>query len=217
MTDNITGLAVDYNEKMPRNVVPFPKPYKYDAYSVDTTSVAGMEYVPSDAVERRKPIIRSKYDSYDQNYVTVQPASREMLSNAFERITDVIDSTLTQSGRSNSFDEWKDLLKHIASKAEHLGSSHRKVLGSLISSTAHKDVSDFSSQSIKVLIQCTNILRQPRVTKPEARQVITSLLNNNMDPLIPLVPDNSDENLLSELDDMMNHLLAEDKKENAKI
>jgi hypothetical protein len=215
MTDNVTGLAVDYDQPRFRNVVPFPKQYKDDAYSFDATSIAGAEYVPSGDLERRKPIIKPKYDLYDQSYVTVQATSRELLSNAFERITDVIDFTLSQAQRSNSFDEWKDLLKHIARKAEHLGSSHRKVLGSLISSTAHKDVSDFSSQSIKILIQCMNILRQPRVTKPEARQAITSLLSNKIDPLIPLVPDNADGHLLTELDDMMNNLLAEDQKVNA--
>ncbi len=217
MTQNLTGLATEDDAGRSSNVIPFRKPYRDFHSSTNATAVVNLEYVPSDDTKRQRPIIRAKYDVYSQTFVAVQPASREILQNAFERITDALDSNLEQAERSNSFDEWKDLLKNIALKTTYFGSNHRKVLGTLITSTVTKDISDFSDESMKVFVQNTNILRQPRITKPEARQAINSLLNANIDPLIPLSVDNSDERSLGELDNMMADILEEDKKANDKI
>lgn len=211
MTQNVTGLVTDdYRSGEINNVLQFQPRYQAN----DSTSVVntGFEYKPSEYIKRQKPIISSKREFSSQTFVSVEPASREFLRNAFERITNSIDSSLSQSERSNSFDEWKDLLKNIARKTEYFDSNHRKVLGSLISSTDQKDISDFTIQSLKVFIQNTNILRQPRITKPEARQAIKNLLSVNIDPLIPLNVDNLDTRYISELDHMMADILEEDKK-----
>ena len=217
MTQNLTGLATEDDAGRSSNVIPFRKLDGDFHSSTNATAVGNLEYVPSDDTKRQRPITRAKHDVYGQTFVAVQPASREILQNAFERITDALDSSLEQAERSNSFDRWKDLLKNIALKTTYFSSNHRKVLGTLITSTVKKDISDFNDESMKVFVQNTNILRQPRITKPEARQAINSLLNVNIDPLIPLNVDNSDERSLGELDNMMADILEEDKKANDKI
>lgn len=216
MTEDVTGLAtVNGGREATNNVVQFRNRNSVD----DSTSIVNTEfkYEPNNYEEGQKYRTRTKHEVYGQIFVTVEPASREFLRNAFERIVNTIDSSLTQSERSNCFDEWKDLLKNLARKTEYFDSNHRKVLGTLISSTAQKDISDFSIQSLKVFIQNTNILRQPRITKPEARQAIKSLLTENIEPLIPLSVDNLDDTYISELDQMMANILEEDKRVHDKI
>lgn len=216
MTEDVTGLATATERIVATdNVIPFRNRYSAD----DSTGIVstGLNYKPSNYREEQKYSTRTKHEVYGQTFAAVERASRELLQNAFDRIVNTIDSSLTPSERSNCFDEWKDILKNIARKTEYFDSNHRKVLGTLLSSTTQKDISDFNIQSLKIFIQNTNILRQPRVTKPEARQAIKSLLSDKIEPLIPLSVDNLDDTYISELDQMMADILEEDKRVHDKI
>jgi hypothetical protein len=185
------------------------RPVEHSSASLDSTSVVEVGY---DYDKEEKTRVSAKYNYYTPTFKAVTPVSRELLYEAFERITDTIDLNLSLSQRSNSFDEWKELLLKIARQTSYFDSNHRKVLGSLISSTAKSDISDFNTQLLKVFIQNTNILRQPRITKPEAKQAISSLLKVNIDPLIPLSVENLDEKQENELDAMMADLIEEEKR-----
>lgn len=145
----------------------------------------------------------------DDNFVAIKQASRKFLNNAFDMITDTTDLTLSIAERSNCFDDWKDSLVLMSRKMEHFDGNHRKILGAIIASTKSKDISDFHETALKFFIQATNILRQPRVTKPEVGQILKSLLDREIAVPIPLASDSYDVN---ELDSMMAKLLEQDKK-----
>lgn len=137
----------------------------------------------------------------------ITPASKKILNDAFDFITNANDMILGDAERSNCFDEWKDSLKIIARKGDHFSSNHRQILGFLLVATNKKDISDFNIQMRKIFQEATNILRQPRITKPETKRMIQILLENKIKATIPLVPDHLDEERIKSLDTMMDHLL----------
>jgi hypothetical protein len=141
------------------------------------------------------------------SFINIAPASKKILNDAFEFITNANDTILGDAERSNCFDEWKDLLKIITRKGDHFSSNHRKILGFLLTATNQKDISDFEIQILKIFQEATNILRQPRITKPETRRMIQILLENKIKATIPLVPDHLDEERIKSLDTIMDHLL----------
>jgi hypothetical protein len=188
----------------------------YSVPNIDnaTQSLTGTKYEPASDWEHSQFVNRQKIRLYDDSFVSVQLASRELLDNAFERISNATDSNLTQAERSNSFDEWKDVLRVCSRKVAHFSSNHRKVLGILLSMTKEKDICDFSVEALRLFVQATNVLRQPRVTKPESRQMVSRLLGVGVNTAIPLLSNTMDENITKELDDTMNRLIAEEIKMN---
>lgn len=150
----------------------------------------------------------------DTSFKTIEAKNKNILNNAFDRITNAHDVYLSISERSNYFDEWKDILNLLARIGDHFTSSHRKILGTLIISTKQKDISDFKIQSLKSFIEATNVLRQPRVTKPECKRMITILLNNKINTVIAMNPDSLDEEKIKSLEAMMDDLLEKDNLTN---
>lgn len=190
----------------------FAKLYHLTTKDDTTPSLTGIKYNTASDVINLPVVNRQKRELYDDSFVAVKPASRELLDNAFERISNATDSNLTQAEHSNSFDEWKDILRVSSRKVAHFSSNHRKVLGTLISMTKEKDICDFGVEVLKLFVQATNVLRQPRVTKPESRQMVSKLLAVGINTVIPLLSNTMDENITKELDDMMNRLIAEEIK-----
>ena len=113
----------------------------------------------------------------------ITTASKKILNDAFDFITNATDVILGDAERSNCFDEWKDLLKIIIRKGNHFSSNHRKILGFLLVTINQKDISDFAIQTLKIFQEATNILRQPRITKPEAKRIIKILLERQRQPV----------------------------------
>lgn len=152
----------------------------------------------------RVPLEKAVFENLDA-------ANRKRLQEAFHRITDAIDPDLDLVERSNCFDQWKDLLELLARKAEYMTNNHRKILGSLIAGTRESDISDLGSNSLLELQEATNVLRQPRVTKQDAKRVIASLSRQDLGIAIPLVPDDFGEDNVKALDDMMERILEKSR------
>jgi hypothetical protein len=146
----------------------------------------------------------------DISFKTIEAKNKNILNNAFDRITNAHDVYLSISERSNYFDEWKDILNLLARIGDHFTSGHRKILGTLIISTKQKDISDFKIQSLKIFIEATNVLRQPRITKPECKRMMKSLLNNKINAVITMNPDSLDEGKIKSLEAMMDDLVEKD-------
>jgi|GEM_PF-3641784 len=155
------------------NIILFPARLGI-AYTETASTIDTLQYEPTYLVERKRRVpTRTQIDLSEEKFIEVSSVSRELLDSTFERISNSLDSSLTEAERSNSYDEWKDLLHRISRKSEHFSSNHRKILGSLISATKGLDITDFSNETLKLFVQTTNTLRQPRVTKPESRQMIS--------------------------------------------
>lgn len=204
-----TGLGYATGATQPSNIIEFPNypPMDIDHLTPNTSRTTGSS-LHADLKPSNILIGKERYQ-YDYNFVAIKPVSRKFLDDAFDKITDAADLSLSIAERSNSFDEWKDSLVLMSRKIEHFDGNHRKILGSIIASTKSKDISDFQVTALKFFIQATNILRQPRVTKPEVRQILKSLLDREIAVPIPLASDSCD---VDELDSMMAELLEQDKK-----
>jgi hypothetical protein len=163
---------------------------------------------------REKPKISLVTPFSDTSFKTIESKNKNILNNAFDRITNAHDVSLSVAERSNYFDEWKDILNLLARIGDHFTSSHRKILGTLIISTKQKDISDFKIQSLKAFIEATNVLRQPRITKPECKRVIKILLDNKINAVIAMNPDSIDEEKIKSLEAMMDDLLEKDNLTN---
>lgn len=137
--------------------------------------------------------------------------NRRRLDEAFYRLTEACDSNLDMVERSNCFDEWKDILDLLARKAAYMGIKHHKILGSLIAATHQKDLSDFEFNSLKVLREAMNVLRQPRITKQDSKRVITSLLECGMKTALPLAVDYLGEDREGALDNMMAEIVEKSR------
>jgi hypothetical protein len=136
-------------------------------------------------------------------FETLEPPERHLLNEAFDRITDAADLSLTTSERSNNFDEWKDVLEAISRKVEHLTNNHRKILGSLISVVRHADLFEFLADSVRVFQDATNLLRQPRMAKSDSQRVIRNLLDRGLKISIPLSSDNLGESAIKRLEELL--------------
>ncbi|KIE18502.1 hypothetical protein DS62_10080 [Smithella sp. SC_K08D17] len=150
----------------------------------------------------------------DASFKTVQSKNKNLLNNAFELITNVNDVYFSVAERSNYFDEWKDILHLLVRVGDHFTSSHRKILGTLIISTKQKDISDFTMTSLKIFIEATNVLRKPRITKPECKQMISIFVKNKINTVVALNPENLNEEKIKSLEAMMENLLEKDNLPN---
>ncbi len=161
-----------------------------------------------DDMESHGNVVREK-NAQDISFIeTVDFSIIEILDEAYFKIVDANESELESVDRSNGFDEWKILLESVADKGENLTTKHRKILGALITATRQRDVSDFNTRSLGLLKKATSILRQPRVTEKESKNVIAELIENGLRIAIPLAPDNLGEDTIKNLDKMMADLIA---------
>jgi len=195
------------------NIINFPGSATVIA-ATSSGSATNTIYEPIHDTERWRGVHRRHLEIPHDNFIEVGSAIRELLDSCFERISDSLDETIGNAERSNSFDEWKDLLSTLTRKSVHFNSNHRKILGSLLAATRHLDITDFKNGALKLFVKATNTLRQPRVTKPEARQIVAELLDSKTDISIPMVPEALSEEKIRELDGMMEELILEETKLN---
>jgi len=134
-------------------------------------------------------------------------ANKRMLHEAFLRITESYGSEISRAERSNCFDDWKDSIRILARKEENLPMNHRKILGSVIAVTQQRDISDFGEESLKILHRSTYLLRQPRISRKDAKNVIAALLRKNFRISIPMAVDDLDKGEIRKLDEMMTTLV----------
>lgn len=195
----------------------------YLAYSQATTDTSlpetpqGTRYEDSyysKLASRTNPKISVLTPFSETSFKTIESKNKNILNNAFDRITNANDVYLGVSERSNYFDEWKDILNLLARIGDHFTSSHRKILGTLIIATKQKDISDFKIQSLKTFIEATNVLRQPRITKPECKRMMSILLKNKINAVIALNPDSLGEEKIKSIEAMMDGLLEKDNLTN---
>jgi hypothetical protein len=113
---------------------------------------------------------------------------------------------LSNVERSNFFDEWVDILD--SASFDSLTINHRTILGTLISLTKDKDISDFSDNLLIEFQKACNILRQPSVTKQESKRIINNLLNENVKLVMPMsINDDLPDEDIYTLENMMNELI----------
>jgi hypothetical protein len=157
----------------------------------------------------RKTVRINRHEVIELEHVL--PSEKALINKAFELISAVSDADIYASERSNCFDEWKDLLTDLSRRVNNFTNNHRKILGSLISSTINKDISDFPiDNSLRVLQEATNTIRRPRINKVECKRAISDLLKLKSDTMIPLCIDKDDEKE-SELDELMETLLKKSR------
>ena len=139
-------------------------------------------------------------------------ASRRRLDEAFYRLVEACDSDLDMAERSNCFDEWKDILDILARRAAYMSIKHHKVLGSLIAATHHRDLSDFEFDSLKVLREAMNVLRQPHLAKQDVKRAVDSLLECGMKVALPLAVDYLAKDREGALDNMMAEIVERSRE-----
>ena len=165
--------------------------------NTERSSPAPFSRVPSGSAHRNRVGIHKPIDE----------ASKRVLREAFYLIIASYDSEMSKPERSNCFDEWKDLMETIARKEDNVSMNHRKILGSLISVTFQKDISDFDEDSLKIFQRSTYLLRQPRITRRDSKNVIAALLERNLKVSIPMAVDGLGSQSAGELDEMMDTLI----------
>lgn len=179
----------------------------------ETATETGSIYIPtSDPIKApytRQEKIKRPYG--EASFETIEPSSKKLLNLSFELITDAVDLNFGMAERSNCFDEWREMLENMARKVNGFTNNHRKIIGSLISATHLRDISDFPIQTLRIFQEATNILRQPRVSKQESRRVIANLLERGMRITAPLAVGNLDEESNASLDTMMAELLKKSR------
>jgi hypothetical protein len=202
MSETITGLATNSGLSDREGNV-----YHLRQRTVDDVTGSPGAY-PSNEWGTERPRERFRDSS---NSLSIKPLERDIknqLHDAFYKITDSLDLDLSPSERSNTFDEWNDLLQALSLRGQDLSGNHRKILGALIASVGNKDISDFNKQRLLVLQEATNVLRQPSVTKSESKKVISILIKNDFTPTLNLSADNLTDESIKELEEMRAALLG---------
>lgn len=198
-----TDFDADF-KKGPAKILRYP-------YNENTASPSSIDYIGNDdpgSLPLEKSSSKTRLS--DENFIAAKADVKSVLYDTFDRILIAYDTNLSRSERSNSFDEWKDLLKVISRKADHFTGNHRKILGCLITATMDKDIFDIE-QYLPIFIEASNFLRLPRVSKPEAKQIISKITRAKLPVLIALDPDNIDASTAKELDLMISELLKKAK------
>jgi hypothetical protein len=138
---------------------------------------------------------------------SIDKESKQTLEDAFDRITDAADITLSGSERSNCFDDWQERLKLLVRVEGNFSRHHRRILGTLLSAVNKRDISDFNIEVLKVFRNVTNVLRQPRIIKVDSKRAISDILKTKTKVALPLIMENIDEEEAQTTEAMLAHLL----------
>jgi hypothetical protein len=205
--------ATDLTEET-RKVIPFPAAHLPISENLTSATTTGISYTPvatlSDLGVQRKSE-RRVLESGAFRAV----GSRDLITlhAAFERISHVLLYEFETAERSNCFDEWKDLLEMGSRRIDSFTGNHRKILGTLLSVTRSRDISDFSIGMLYIFRDATNMLRLPRVGKQDARRVVVEILKQGEKILMPLTVDESSEDKDESLERMLAQLILKSRKD----
>ncbi len=205
MTQELTGLF-KHTERQSAKIYSIYQNENPTASSADRAS-----YVPNTEPGIIPTVRPHRKQLGEVAFKIIEPSDRKYLQDAFYKIVEANDYDLQPAERSNCFDEWKDLMEIIARNVENITNNHRKILGALIASTHEYDISDFDVNSLKILQEATNVLRQPRISKQESLKVLSDLRKQNLKITLPLAVDYLDENSINGLNDMMEKLIKESR------
>ncbi|RPJ54842.1 MAG: hypothetical protein EHM12_13250 [Dehalococcoidia bacterium] len=180
------------------NIIPFPGSHSGEQY---TTKQMSALYIANTEIGSQPSLRHKRQETqfYESFLPSISKKSKQILEEAFDRITDVADTTLTGSERSNCFDDWHDLLGLLVRSEENFTRHHRRVLGTLLSASNKKDVSDFNPAALKVFRDITNLLRQPRIAKADSQRAIRDILKTKTNVLLPLNAENICEEAVDEM------------------
>jgi len=191
-------------------------PLRPRSVSDNRTSIALAEitYITTTDLDRPHPHQRSNRRAFErESFRALGSGDRVILNLAFDRISKALQTDLQMAELSNSFDEWKDLLETASRKVESFTSSHRKILGSLLTVVGNKDISDFDIEILSTFRDATNILRLPRTTKQDARRIVAELLKRGKKMLAPLAIDESAKDKIDALDKMIDGLILKSRSD----
>jgi hypothetical protein len=176
----------------------------------DWTSVALAEitYIAATDLDRPLPQQRSSRRGFErESFRALGPGDRIILNLAFDRISQALQTDFQMAELSNCFDEWRDLLEAASRKVGSFTSSHRKILGSLLTVVGGKDISDFDIEILRIFRDATNILRLPRTSRQDARRIIAELLKRRKKIMMPLGIEESENDKVQVLDNMIDRLI----------
>jgi hypothetical protein len=188
-------------------------PMRPRSVSDDRTSVALAEitYIAATDPDRPRHQQGSSRRGFErESFRALGPDDRIILNLAFDRISQALQTDFQMAELSNCFDEWKDLLEAASRKVGSFTSSHRKILGSLLTVVAGKDISDFDNEILRTFRDATNILRLPRTTKQDARRIIVDLLKRKK-IIMPLGVDDSAKEKVQVLDNVIEQLILKSR------
>ncbi|MBU4446323.1 hypothetical protein KJ656_14785 [bacterium] len=210
MTSAITGSESD---RPTGKLIEFPISSQGHSVS-EASSSLGSTYVGVTSPNlHRGAVTYLKRESIEDEFSRVlNEENRKYLNDAFSRLTYATDMEIDQIERSNNFDEWKDLLIIVSRKADRLTLHHRKILGSLIIAVNGCDIVDFNNNALKIFLEATNVLRQPRVSRQDSDRIISNLINNDINIMLPLSIENEQDAHSKDLDKMMKELIRESSK-----
>jgi hypothetical protein len=174
----------------------------------------GTIYVRSTDLDIGRPQSGSSRRSFERGSVKgLESGDREILNLAFDRISQALQTDFQRAELSNCFDEWKDLLQEASRKVGRFSGNHRKILGSLLSALRGKEISDFSSETLRTFQDATNILRLPRASKQDVSRIIADLLKQKNKILTSLAIEESVKDKTEVLDNMMAHLILKSRND----
>ena len=135
----------------------------------------------------------------------------ELFDKAFSLVSDSVNSELSVAERSNCFDNWVDILSEI-SKIANVTIQHRKILGTLITTTRDRDIFEFENGNrIITLVNATNALRQPVIGKAKCDNILRSIRTMGLEPVLIIPPDNLPEFKEGYFDNLLEQLLEKDR------
>ncbi len=182
------------------------------AISQDFTYTS-VEVTEKEANIRREQRSRVQLRSVLSLKTPAKRAVNDELNQAFKLITDACDTNLEPAERSNSFDDWSDKLKLLARKARHFTINHNTIIGSMITTTSDRDISDFSIDILKFFLNATNLLRRPSLTKRDSTRVLSGFIESNLNITWSFKLEETSENSQEQdqLDYMMQALLKKSR------
>jgi hypothetical protein len=126
---------------------------------------------------------------------------------AFSLISSAKDADRSQVEKSNSFDEFKDVLATLAGNAVEKTVEYRQLLGTVLQCVRKRDVTHFDESGLAALQDATGLLRRPKVVGLDVDRVYSLLSSLKMPMILPL--QTYDQCRLQELDQMLEALLAQ--------
>ena len=210
MTNNLTAESLT---EQTAKILPFPSRPLND-YRTSVPSSGGAAYISGTDIRSPRLVRPSDRQRFDTDvFGALQARDREIFNLAFDRISHALDTQFDTAELSNVFDEWKDTLEAASRKIESLTSSHRKIIGMLLSLLKGKDISDFNKESLRIFREATNTLRSPRIVKQDARRIIEGLVKDGKRIMMPLSVNESNTDKTNYLEGMMDQLLATSRED----
>lgn len=199
-TQDLYGALSESISPGTATIIPFPVPSTTEA-SMPSRYISSTDLSTSRGYNRFR-----KKDTPESFLLEIDKISRKQLEDAFDKITDASDLTISASERSNCFDDWCKSLKILVRSEENFSRHHQRILGTLLSTINKRDIADFSDETLRTFRDITNTLRQPRLSKIESKRAINDILNTKIRISLPLgtqgIAEDYAENLLA----MLNHL-----------